>query len=238
MRELAVFSRQFATLVASGMPMLRTLQTLEEQTEDELLKEAIAGVRDDVEAGSSLEQAMERHPKVFDRLFRSMVRSGEQSGRLDEALDRIAFQLEKIDTLRRQVRSALMYPAFVFGFAIVVLVAVVTFVVPVFVDIFERARRRRPRGRAPSCRSRPRSASPSPNALTGYWYILFPALIALVVAFFAGRRPIAGATSGTGSSCGSRSRSATSSRRSRWRAGRAPSPARSPPACRCCRRSS
>ena len=111
MRELAVFSRQFATLVASGMPMLRSLHTLEEQTEDEMLKEAIAGVRDDVEAGSSLEQAMERHPKVFDRLYRSMVRSGEQSGRLEEALDRIAFQLEKLDALRRQVRSALMYPA-------------------------------------------------------------------------------------------------------------------------------
>ena len=80
-------------------------------------REAIAGVRADVEAGSSLEQAMERHPKVFDRLFRAMVRSGEQSGRLEEALDRIAFQVEKADALRRQVKSALMYPALVFGFA-------------------------------------------------------------------------------------------------------------------------
>ena len=137
MRELAVFSRQFATLVASGMPMLRTLHTLEEQTQDEMIKEAIAGVRADVEAGSSLEQAMERHPKVFDRLFRAMVRSGEQSGRLEEALDRIAFQVEKPDALRRQVKSAMMYPALVFGFAIVVLVAIVAFVIPVFVGIFE-----------------------------------------------------------------------------------------------------
>src|SRR5262245_36946069 len=69
MRELAVFSRQFATLVASGMPMLRTLQTLEEQTQDDAIREATAGLRADVEAGSTLEQAMERHPKVFDRLF-------------------------------------------------------------------------------------------------------------------------------------------------------------------------
>ncbi len=75
------------------------------------------GVRSDVEAGSTLEQAMERHPKVFDRLFRAMVRSGEQSGRLEDALDRIAFQVEKTDALRRQVKSALMYPALVFGFA-------------------------------------------------------------------------------------------------------------------------
>src|ERR1700679_830715 len=79
MRDLAVFSRQFATLVGSGMPMLRTLETLEEQTQDDLIREAVAGVRSAVEAGSSLEQAMGRYPKVFDRLFRAMVRSGEES---------------------------------------------------------------------------------------------------------------------------------------------------------------
>src|ERR1044072_7493229 len=137
MRELAIFSRQFATLIASGMPMLRTLHTLEEQTQDEQIKEAVAGVRSDVEAGSTLEQAMERHPKVFDRLFRAMVRSGEQSGRLEEAMDRIAFQVEKTDKLQRQVKSALMYPALVFTVAMVVLVAVVVFIIPVFVGIFE-----------------------------------------------------------------------------------------------------
>src|SRR5215218_9389784 len=97
MRELAVFSRQFATLVASGMPMLRTLHTLEEQTQDDQIREAVAGLRADVEAGSTLEQAMARHPKVFDRLFRAMVRSGEESGQLEDALDRIAFQVEKTD---------------------------------------------------------------------------------------------------------------------------------------------
>src|SRR6187549_3822578 len=70
MRELAVFSRQFATLVGSGMPMLRTLHTLEEQTQDEQIEAAVAGLRADVEAGSSLEQAMARHPDVFSRLFR------------------------------------------------------------------------------------------------------------------------------------------------------------------------
>jgi type IV pilus assembly protein PilC len=137
MRELSVFSRQFATLVSSGMPMLRTLHTLEEQTQDDRIREAIAGVRADVEAGSTLEQAMERHPEVFDRLYRAMVRSGEESGRLEDALDRIAYQVEKTDALRRQVKSALMYPALIFGFAMVVLVAVVAFVIPVFVGIFE-----------------------------------------------------------------------------------------------------
>jgi type IV pilus assembly protein PilC len=183
MRELAVFSRQFATLVASGMPMLRTLHTLEEQTQDEMIREAVAGVRGDVEAGSTLEQAMERHPKVFDRLFRAMVKSGEQSGRLEDALDRIATQVEKTDALRRQVKSALMYPALVFGFAVVVLVAIVILVIPVFVNIFNELAAEHP-GES--------SALPAPtqlcvtvsNALTGYWFVIVPGIVISLFAFF------------------------------------------------------
>ena len=168
MRALAVFSRQFATLVASGMPMLRTLHTLEEQTEEEKIKVAVAGVRADVEAGSSLEQAMERHPKVFDRLFRAMVRSGEQSGRLESALDRIAFQVEKQDALRRQVKSALMYPALIFTFAFVVLIAIVAFVIPVFVKIFEELAAEHP-DEATGLPLPTQICVNASNALTGYW---------------------------------------------------------------------
>jgi type IV pilus assembly protein PilC len=183
MRELAVFSRQFATLVSSGMPMLRTLHTLEAQTQDDAIREAAAGLRADVEAGSTLEQAMERHPKVFDRLFRAMVRSGEESGRLEDALDRIAFQVEKTDALRRQVKSALMYPALVFGFAVVVLVAIVVLVIPVFVNVFKEIAEEHP-GES--------SALPPPtqlcvgvsHALTSYWFAIIPALALFVFAFF------------------------------------------------------
>jgi type IV pilus assembly protein PilC len=183
MRELAIFSRQFATLIASGMPMLRTLHTLEDQTQDEQIKEAVAGVRADVEAGSTLEAAMERHPKVFDRLFRAMVRSGEQSGRLDEAMDRIAFQVEKSDGLRRQVKSAMMYPALVFGFAVVVLVAIVAFVIPVFAGIFEDLAEEHPEEA---------SGLPAPtqlcvsvsNALTGYWFVIIPSIALAFFVFF------------------------------------------------------
>jgi type IV pilus assembly protein PilC len=176
MRELAVFSRQFATLVASGMPMLRTLSTLEEQSKDEEIKEAVAAMRADVEAGSTLEQAMERHPRVFNRLFRAMVRSGEQSGRLEEALDRIAYQVEKTDALRRQVKSAMMYPALVFGFAIVVLVAIVMFVIPVFANIFEELAEENPEeaGGLPAPTQLCVTAS---DVLTGYWFVLLPGLI-------------------------------------------------------------
>ena len=183
MRELAIFSRQFATLVASGMPMLRTLHTLEEQTQDEQIKAAVAAVRADVEAGSSLEAAMERHPKVFDRLFRAMVRSGEQSGRLEEAMDRIAYQVEKADVLRRQVKSALMYPALVFGVATVVLLAIVAFVIPVFVKIFQELAEEHPE-EAASLPLPTQICVDASNAITGYWYILIPALVLAFVVFF------------------------------------------------------
>jgi type IV pilus assembly protein PilC len=182
MRALSVFSRQFATLVASGMPMLRTLHTLQEQTEEDQIRKAVASLRSDVEAGSTLEQGMERHPRVFDRLFRAMVRSGEQSGRLEEALDRIAFQVEKADNLRRQVKSALMYPALVFAVAVVVLLIIVSFVIPVFVNIFEELAAEHPEEK---------SALPLPtqicinasNAITGYWFVILPIIVGLVVLF-------------------------------------------------------
>jgi type IV pilus assembly protein PilC len=137
LRAIAVFSRQFATLIASGMPMLRSLYTLEDQTQDEMLKNAIVGVREDVEAGSSVAEAMERQPGVFDPLYRSVVRAGEGSGRLEEALERIAFQLERLDALRRQVKSAMTYPAVVFGLALIVMIVVVAVIVPVFIGIFD-----------------------------------------------------------------------------------------------------
>jgi type IV pilus assembly protein PilC len=183
MRELAVFSRQFATLVASGMPMLRTLHTLEEQTQDERIEEAAAGVRADVEAGSTLEQAMERHPEVFDRLFRAMVRSGEESGRLEDALDRVAFQVEKQDALRRQVKSALMYPALVFGVAVVVLLAVVTFVIPIFVGIFEEIGEEHP-GEDTSLPLPTQVCITASDAITSYWFVILPLLIFSFFAFF------------------------------------------------------
>jgi type IV pilus assembly protein PilC len=187
MRELAVFSRQFATLVASGMPMLRTLHTLEEQTQDERIKDAVAGVRADVESGSTLQQAMERHPEVFDRLYRAMVRAGEESGRLEDSLDRVAYQVEKADALRRQVKSAMMYPSLVMGFAMLALLAIVTFIIPVFAGIFEELAEDNPEES---------SALPLPtqvcvsasDAITGYWFIIFPALIAAAIGFFKWKR--------------------------------------------------
>ncbi len=183
MREMAVFSRQFATLIGSGMPMLRSLYTLEDQTQDERLAEAIGKVRQDVEAGSSLADSMERQPEVFDQLFRSMVRSGESSGRLEEALDRIAFHLEKMDALKRQVRSALMYPAFVFAVAVVIMLAVVAFIVPVFVGVFEELAADNPGEKAELPFMTQITVGIS-DVVTGYWWAWIPGLILATVGFF------------------------------------------------------
>ncbi len=183
MRDLAVASRQFSTLVSSGMPMLRALGTLEQQTEDPEISEAIDSVRRDVEAGGSLAQAMERKPRVFDRLYRAMVRSGEQSGRLEESLDRVAIHLEKIDQLRREVKSALMYPALVFTAAIGAMLGIVAFVVPVFVGIFEELAEENPEEKAELPMMTQITVGVS-NAITGYWFIVFPVLALLVYAGF------------------------------------------------------
>jgi type IV pilus assembly protein PilC len=175
MRNLSVFSRQFATLISSGMPMLRSLYTLEDQTEDEMLKPAIVAVRNDVEAGSSLHQAMERQPGVFDPLYRSMVQAGEGSGRLEQALERVAAQLEKLDALRRQVKSAMMYPAIVFTIALVVMVVIVAFVVPVFVGIFKEISSEN--GESAELPLMTQITVGVSNAVTGSWYIIIPVVL-------------------------------------------------------------
>jgi type IV pilus assembly protein PilC len=182
-RDMAIFSRQFATLIDSGMPMLRSLHTLEDQTEDERLRDAITGIRQDVEAGSSLADAMERRPQIFDPMFRAMVRSGEGSGRLDEALDRVAFQLEKLDALRRQVRSAMMYPAFIFAFAIVALLVVVAFIVPVFAGIFEEIAKDTP-GESAQLPLLTRITMGFSNFITGYWFVWVPLIVGGTIGFF------------------------------------------------------
>ncbi|MBA2240829.1 MAG: type II secretion system F family protein [Solirubrobacterales bacterium] len=173
LRELSVFSRQFATLIASGMPMLRTLYTLEDQTEDEMLKKAIVSLRNDVESGSSVGQAMESQPGVFDPLYRSMVRAGEGAGRLEDSLERVAFQLEKLDSLKRQVKSAMAYPAVVFTVAMLVMIAVVAFIVPVFVGIFEEISSEQ-EGVDASLPLPTQITVTVSEAVTGRWYVLIP----------------------------------------------------------------
>ncbi len=190
-RDMAVFSRQFATLIASGMPMLRSLYTLEDQTEEERLKHAIISLRQDIEAGSSLGDAMERQPDIFDPLFRAMVRSGEGSGRLEEALERVAYQLEKLDALRRQIRSAMMYPSFVLVLAVVITMAVVAFIVPVFAGIFVEIAAESP-GESSQLPLLTRMTMFGSHVITGFWFLWIPATAAAAVGFFQWKKTDAG----------------------------------------------
>jgi type IV pilus assembly protein PilC len=134
--DLVIASRQLATMVQSGMSLLRALYVIEEQTESDKLREVWIEVRKDIEAGVALSDALKRHPDVFNELYVAMVQAGETGGILDQTLVRVATQLEKDAALRRQIKAAMIYPALIGGFALVVLVALVAFLVPVFEKIF------------------------------------------------------------------------------------------------------
>ncbi|HEY5549048.1 MAG TPA: type II secretion system F family protein [Coriobacteriia bacterium] len=136
-KDLTIFSRQFATMVNSGLSMLRCLYVLEEQTPNKRFAKVIGDIRADVEAGIALSDALEKHPKVFNRLYVSMVRAGELGGILDEVLNRVAEQLEKEDNIRRAVKSAMVYPMVIGSFAIIVLIGMVMFLIPVFSGMYK-----------------------------------------------------------------------------------------------------
>ncbi len=134
--ELVIATRQLSTMVNSGMSLLRSLYVIEEQTENDKLRDIWVDVRKDVEAGLALSDALRRHPEVFNDLYVAMVEAGETGGILDQTLTRVATQLEKDAALKRQIKAAMMYPSLIGGFAFVVLFALVAFLVPVFEKIF------------------------------------------------------------------------------------------------------
>ncbi|GAA1031895.1 type II secretion system F family protein [Virgisporangium ochraceum] len=136
LKDLSVFSRQFATMSAAGMSLLRTLAVMEDQTEKASLKKAIGEVRLDVEGGMPLSAAMARHDRVFPSLMVAMVKSGETGGFLDDALERIAGSFEKDSALRGKIKSALTYPVMVLAFSVVMIAAVLIFIVPIFEKMF------------------------------------------------------------------------------------------------------
>src|SRR3954467_1214274 len=135
-KSLQIFSRQFATMIEAGLNVVSALVILEDQTDDKILGEVIRQLRADVEGGLLLSEAMAKHPKVFSRLYISMVEAGEAAGILDIVLDRVAFQIEKQEAIRRRVKGAMIYPSMVLIFATLVLAGMLMFLVPVFVKIF------------------------------------------------------------------------------------------------------
>jgi len=137
LKDLAVFSRQFATMINSGLSLIRTLNILAEQTENKRLAEVTKELRVHVEEGGSLSDAMAQHDDVFPKLHIAMVRAGETAGNLDEVLVRVAETLESDLALRRKIKSAVTYPIVVLVLAVLAVIAMLIFVVPTFVGMFE-----------------------------------------------------------------------------------------------------
>jgi type IV pilus assembly protein PilC len=173
--ELAVATRQLATMVNSGLSILRALYVLESQTKNKLLKSAVSDVRADVEAGLALSDALARHEKIFGPLYVSMVRAGETGGLLEECLLRTADQLEKDASLRRQVRAAMIYPALVISFALAVMLGLVAFLIPVFENVFKQFP-----GKLPALSQFMVDFS---HLLTRRWYVLLIVVAALISGF-------------------------------------------------------
>jgi type IV pilus assembly protein PilC len=171
-RDKAVFARQFATMINAGLAVLRALSVLEEQTQNPRLRKIISAVRSDVEAGMSLSDAMAKHPAAFDRLYVAMVRAGEAGGALDKTLIRLAIQLEKDDSLRRSIKSAMTYPILIGVFALLVMFGMILFIIPIFGSMYNDLG-----GELPLLT---RGMIGVSDAIKGYWFILFPG-VALVI---------------------------------------------------------
>jgi type IV pilus assembly protein PilC len=136
LKDVSIFTRQFATMINSGLSLLRALYILTEQTENKALAKVCGEVRQDVEKGSSLSQALARHPKVFNRLYIAMVRAGETGGVLDTVLMQVAATIEKQVELRGKIRSAMTYPVAVFAIVILIVTAMLLFIVPMFKELY------------------------------------------------------------------------------------------------------
>ncbi|MBN2246305.1 MAG: type II secretion system F family protein [Candidatus Aminicenantes bacterium] len=135
-KELAIYSRQLSVLIDAELPLIQGLNILARQTKNKYFNEVIQNIRADVEAGSTLNQAKRKYPKVFDDLYCNLVASGEQSGSLDIMLRRLAEFLEKIVKLKSQVKQALIYPTAIMSFSVLIVIFMLWKVIPVFANIF------------------------------------------------------------------------------------------------------
>ena len=136
-KEMAIFTRQFSTMVDAGLPLVQCLNILAEQSESKTLRGVTASVARQVEAGSTLADALRRHPRTFDDLFTNLVQVGETGGILDIVLQRLSQYIEKAAALKRKVKAAMIYPATIIGVAFLVVIFMLTFVIPTFASMFK-----------------------------------------------------------------------------------------------------
>jgi type IV pilus assembly protein PilC len=135
-KDLVIFTRQFSTMIDAGLPLVQGLNILGEQTENKTFRNMLKKITKDVEGGSTLADALGKHPKVFDSLFVNLIAAGEVGGILDTILQRLATYIEKAEKLKSQIKGAMTYPIVVVGIAIIVIAVIMIFVIPVFQDMF------------------------------------------------------------------------------------------------------
>jgi type IV pilus assembly protein PilC len=138
-RAIAIFTRQLATMIDAGLPLVQSLEILSIQQENKLFKDIIRQIREDVEGGSTFAGALKKHPATFDDLYTNLVVAGEEGGILDNILLRLAGYIEKAEALKKKVKSAMVYPSTIVGVAIIVVIILMIFVIPVFDNMFKSA---------------------------------------------------------------------------------------------------
>ena len=177
LRDMTIFYRQFATMVNAGLTLVSSLDILSEQVENPALAKIIKTVKADVEAGTTLAEAMSKKPQVFSELYLSMIRAGEVGGVLDEILNKIADLMEKEFALRQKVKSAMSYPAFVAGAAVIMSIFMLTFILPQFVGVFAQFG-----GKLPALTQFFVNLT---IAFNQYWYIFFAVIAGIVFSIIA-----------------------------------------------------
>jgi type IV pilus assembly protein PilC len=172
-RDLSVFTRQFATMIDAGLPIVQCLSILGEQVENKALCVALRSIKRDVEGGATLAESLKKHPKIFDDLYVNMVDAGEVGGVLNTILNRVAMFIEKASKLKKKVKGAMIYPTTIVAVAVIVVTILLIFVIPVFADLYKSMGK----------------ALPAPTQITinisnwfvATWYYLIFALVATVV---------------------------------------------------------
>lgn len=173
-RDVSLFTRQFATMIDAGLPIVQCLDILCEQSESKLLRSTVRTIKQDVEGGATLADALRKHPKIFDELYVNMVEAGETGGVLNTILNRIAAFIEKASKLKKKVKGAMIYPCTIIAVAVIVVAILLIFVIPVFAELYGSMGK----------------ALPAPTQITinisnwfvAYYYYLFGALVGLAVA--------------------------------------------------------
>ncbi|HPP81114.1 MAG TPA: type II secretion system F family protein, partial [Deltaproteobacteria bacterium] len=174
-KEIVIFTRQFATMISAGLPLVQCLDILSTQQPNPSFKKVLSQVKQDVESGSTFADALRKHPKVFDSLYVNLVAAGEVGGVLDTVLNRLAVYMEKNENLKNKIKSAMTYPIIVLCVAFGVVAVLMIFVIPTFSDMFKQFG----------------SALPAPtqlvvnlsNLFRHFWWAIFGAIVGFVIAF-------------------------------------------------------